>query len=402
MTEKLYYQDPNCYQFQANVKEKIQDSGKIGLVLDRTYFYPEGGGQPSDQGEIDGAQVHDVQVRDGKILHYINQDVTTDIVQAIVDKSRRRDYMQQHTGQHILSQSLLRANKINTVSVHFGDQETYIETDASTISDEILMEVENIANSVIRENMEVKTTWVDSSEVSKYNIRRPPPEVSRIRIVQVGDFDATACGGLHVSSTGQVGLCKITGAEKIRGRTRIHTKIGDRAFKDYQKKIALLKELGLYLTCGEDAIIKRIEDLNTDYTNLKREVTRYQTEWISSLVKDVLNTATTMQDVLYAQNVFDKVDNKVLKIFIEKVLSSPQRIVVGINKLDNQLNWMIGQSLKNPIDLKELINEILPLIDAKGGGNQELIQGGGKNIQGIEEFLKNLRIKLERKIKDHE
>jgi alanyl-tRNA synthetase len=402
MTEKLYYTDANCYRFQARILERVKNSGKLGLVLDRTYFYPEGGGQPSDQGEIEGVKVYDVQIKDEKILHYIDHDVKTTNIQASIDKDRRADYMQQHTGQHILSQSLLRVGKINTVSVHFGEQETYIETDANSISDQTLNDVQKMANWVIQENVEVKTSWVDSSEVSKYHIRRPPPDVSQVRIVQIGDFDATACGGLHVSSTGQVGLCKIIGSEKIRGRTRIHTKLGDRAFRDYQDKTLLLKALGLYLTCGEDAILKRIEDLNTDYGNIKRELTWYQTEWVSLLVNNILKSAPIINEIVYAQYVFNNVDNKVLKIFIEQVLSGPQRIAVVINKLDNQLTWMMGQSLKTRINLRELVNELLTIIDAIGGGNEELIQGGGKNTKGIEEFLEKLRLKLERKIKDYE
>jgi alanyl-tRNA synthetase len=248
----------------------------------------------------------------------------------------------------------------------------------------------------------VKTIWIDASEVDRYYIRRPPPAVSRVRIVQLGDFDATACGGLHVFSTGQIGLCKITGSEKIRGRTRIHAKVGDRAYRDYYHKTQLLKNIGLYLTCGEDAILKRIEDLSIDHTRLKREVVRYQAEWISLLVDDVFSNAPVIQGVTYAQYIFENVDNKILKLFIERALTVSQRIVLLINRKENQLNWMMGQSLEDPVELKVLLSDLLPIIDAKGGGSSELVQGGGKNTRGIDDFTNKVRIKLERKLKGHE
>jgi alanyl-tRNA synthetase len=226
--------------------------------------------------------------------------------------------------------------------------------------------------------------------------------VDTVRIVQIGDFDATACGGLHVTATGQVGLCKISGSEKIRGRTRIHTKIGNRAYRDYREKTRLLRDLGLFLTCGEDVILKRVEDLNASYSEAKKEINRYLSEWIPLLFKERLEKASLIDNITYIEQVFDQVDQKALKIFLELGLSESGRIVMLINRQADQLNWMIGHSIQEGFDLMELIREDLPLIDARGGGKGQLLQGGGRNVDGIEDFLLKIRQKLERKMKNHE
>ena len=276
MAEPLYYQDAYQFLFQANVIKRIETEGKLGIILDQTCFYPEGGGQPSDQGELNDIRVTEVRKISDEIIHFVNKALVSDVVQGRVDRERRLDYMQQHTGQHILSQSLLKVGNCNTVSVHFGDSYTAIETDSENISDETLKEVEKCANEIINQNIPVNLLWVDPEEVEQYHIRRPPPNVSKVRIVKIADFDAAACGGLHVSRTGEVGLIKITGQEKIRGRTRIHAKIGDRAFEDYAKKTELLRELGILLTCGEDVMVRRIHELSEQLKHAQREISKHQ------------------------------------------------------------------------------------------------------------------------------
>ena len=222
MTEALYYKNAYQFQFQAKVIKRVEIKDKGGVVLDQTCFYPEGGGQPADRGNLNGIRVSDVRKIDGEIIHFMDQPLPSDQVEGIVNQEWRLEYMQQHTGQHILSQALLKVGKCQTVSVHFGDSYTAIETNKEKISDQILNDVEKLANEIINENVPVNLLWVDPAEVDRYHIRRPPPDVSKVRIVQIENFDAAACGGLHISRTGEVGLVKVIGKEKIRGHTRVH------------------------------------------------------------------------------------------------------------------------------------------------------------------------------------
>jgi alanyl-tRNA synthetase len=306
--------------------------------------------------------------------------------------------MQQHTGQHILSQSLLRIGKFNTVSVHFGEIYTAIETDTEAIPEESIWEVENLANRIVTENTEVRIQWVDPAEVEKYHIRRPPPDVKKVRIVQVGDFDASACGGLHVSRTGEIGLIKIIGQEKIRGRIRIQAKIGKRAYADYHEKSSIVQEVSQLLTCGEDTMIRRVTDLDEQLREANRTIGRLQSELISYDVNQLIKSSPMIKGVLFIHKIFKNEDNKILKIFLEQVLTEANRVALAVNCMEGRRTWIAGDTVKVPFDLRALLNPILSKIDARGGGNEHLMQGGGKNCAGINDFIHQFTVNLEKEL----
>jgi len=396
MTQLLYYKDAYQFFFQAKVINRIETGDKIGIILDQTCFYPEGGGQPSDQGELNDVKVTDVRKIDDEIIHYIREPLESDVVEGKVDRTRRLDYMQQHTGQHILSQSLLRVGRCNTVSVHFGDSYTAIETDSKNISDNTLKDVEKLANKIINENVPVNLLWVNPDEVKQFHIRRPPPDVSKVRIVQIADFDAAACGGLHVSRTGEVGLIKITGQEKIRGHVRIHAKIGKRAYEDYHHKTILLQNLGKLLTCGEQVIEKRIHDLNEQLKNAQREITKLQSERLLGIAERAISRAVQINRILFIHQILENADHKVLKIFMDRVLDESGRLAAVFGNNEGHFNWMLGHSLASKLNLNDIIDDLLPLIEAKGGGSPSLFQGAGNKSAGISQFIDQLKQKLER------
>ena len=396
MTKQLYYQDAYQLEFDAKVIGRIEKDQRVGVILDQTCFYPEGGGQPSDQGKLNQVRVYDVQKIDDNIVHFIDPDLKLDAVEGSIDGNRRHDFMQQHTGQHILSQTLLRIGRYNTVSVHFGDTYTAIETDATDIPEKSVKAIEKLANEVIRKNLPVKILWVDPEQVEKFNIRRPPPDVEKVRIVQVGDFDASACGGLHISNTGEVGMVKIIGQERIRGRTRIHAKIGDRLLEDYSRKIEILRELGTLLTCGEDVMVKRVIDLQEQLKNVQRDVITLQSDRMTNLAKESVSQGKQIRHILFVQQILENADHTLLKIFVDRVLTSPGRLVVVFGTFDGRFNWVISHSLGQGLNLAQWIQDLLPLINAKGGGSPVLVQGVGQNPAGIQTFIKNIIQKLER------
>jgi len=310
--------------------------------------------------------------------------------------------MQQHTGQHILSQSILRVGKCNTVSVHFGDDYTAVETDASAIPSSKYLEIEEVANRIIQQNLPVKIEWVDPEEVERFQIRRPPPEVKKVRIVQVGDFDASACGGLHVASTGEVGLLKIIGDEKIRGRIRIHALIGQRAFADYDRKLKVVQELCRMLSCRESTLVQQVQNISEQLKDTQKNLQKFQTEKISLLAQESIHEAILINNVLVIQRIFENTDNKLLKVFVDSVLEKPGRVVVVVSKKGEELNWMAGHSLSRPLHLAELCESILGLIEGRGGGKPGFIQGGGKKVTGITQFLGEFTKKLAEELRKHE
>lgn len=402
MTLKIYYDNPYQFDFQAKVVRTVQKNGRWGVILDQTCFYPQGGGQPADRGFLNESTVYDVQLEEAEIIHYIDRPISDNSVHGRVDKVRRFDFMQQHTGQHILSQSLLRVGKWNTVSVHFGEDYVAIETDAADIPLEKYGEVERVANQIVLKNVAVKIEWVDPAEVERFHIRRPPPDVKKVRIVQVGDFDASACGGLHVSSTGEVGLIKIIGEEKIRGHIRIHALIGQRAFADYHRKMKTVQNLCCLLSCGEDSLIQRVQDMAEQLKDAQRNLARIQAESMASLAKETLADAIKIGEILFVHRTFDHTDNKLLKVFVDSVLSESGRIVVALSRNGEQVNWMVGHSLVRPLNLIEFCAPLLAIIDAKGGGKPDFVQGGGKKAMGIPQFIGEFKQKIEKELYRHE
>lgn len=373
MTEKLFYHDPTLLEFDASITDYAENGALLEVALDRTAFFPGGGGQPSDRGTLGGARVVDMKERDDDIVHVVESQKGLGPgvrVHGSVDGLRRRDFMIQHTGQHVLSQALLATGGLPTVSVHFGDETTTVELDAPSVPEAVLHEAEERANSIVRENRPIRVHEVDSSEVSRFPLRRTPPEVGRLRIVEVGSFDWAACSGLHVGATGEIILIKIVGQERIRGRTRIHALIGPRAMDDYGRKITLARNLTRLLTCGESDIASRVEELLRTIRENERELKRLRAE------RAVLDADSTAQSRLVSR-VFDGAGVDYLKAFAERVVASPGRAVVVVDRSADGFQWIIAHSLGDAVTLPQLVTPFFSKAGARGGGRGAWMQGGG-------------------------
>ncbi len=223
-TEKLFYQDSYMRAFTARVlKAERDEQGHFYVVLDRTAFYPTGGGQPHDTGTLNSVHVYDVEEIGGEVRHYIEDpvDVHHEIAGEI-DWERRFDHMQQHAGQHILSAAFAEMVGYQTVSFHLGQQICSIDLDAVDLTDEEIMQVENKANDIILENRPVETRWVSAEELSQYPLRKEVSVSDNIRLVIIPDFDYNGCGGTHPNSTGQVSALKMLHWEKQKKKVRVY------------------------------------------------------------------------------------------------------------------------------------------------------------------------------------
>lgn len=386
VTEKLYYSDPSMLEFDARVTEAVVREGRCEAVLDRTCFYPGGGGQPSDRGTLGAAKVIEVGYRDDEIVHVVEPALGPGQVHGSVDAGRRRDFMEQHTGQHIFSQALLAAGGLETVSVHFGDDDTTIELKAEAVGERALRDAEDIANSVIKENRRVLLHEIDRSEVSRFPLRRTPPEAGRLRIVEVEGFDWAACGGVHVASTGAVFLAKAVGLEKIRGRVRVHVMLGRRALEDYGRKISLVQGLSRALTCGEPSIADRVEELVKNEREAARELRRLK---IVQAVSDADESAAAAREVGGARivrHVFDAAGPDYLKAFADRVVASPGRVVIAVDRGTDVFRWIVAHSLGDRADLPGLLAGPMGIADAKGGGRGGRMQGVGARVDAVSAF----------------
>jgi alanyl-tRNA synthetase len=210
-TEKVYYQDPYKQSFTTKLVKQAQDkNGGYYVVLEKTIFYPTGGGQPHDTGMINGVHVYEVEEIDGEIRHYVEQPIEShnEIIGEIA-WDRRFDHMQQHTGQHILSAAFEEVYGYKTVSFHLGKELCTIDLEISNLNEEEANQTEELANKIILENRPIETKWITEAELSHYSLRKELSVSENIRLVIIPNFDYNGCGGTHPNSTGQVSAIKI-------------------------------------------------------------------------------------------------------------------------------------------------------------------------------------------------
>jgi alanyl-tRNA synthetase len=394
MTERLYYTDAYRFAFDARVLSSRQGPKGWETVPDRTCFYPGGGGQPADRGTLAGRAVIALEERGDDVVHVLDGEPVGVEVHGEIDAARRLDFMAQHTGEHLLSQCLLAAGNLATVSVHFGDETTTIEVAAETAPETVLAGAERHANAIARENRAVRTRELDREEALRLPLRRRPPEGERLRIVEIDGCDMAACGGVHVASTGSIAPVKITGVERIRGRTRIHFLVGERAVADYSRKLALSQALSRLLTCGEGDIAKRVGDIAESERSLSRELRRLRVAQAGPAALEAVakgrpfSTKPAGGSRLFVSRLFDGFGEEPVKAFVDAALSEPGRVVVAVDRSPDGIRWTVAHSLgAGSVDLAVLMKPVIAALGLRGGGRQALVQGAGTDPAGAEPFV---------------
>lgn len=444
-TEKLFQSNPYQETFSAHIVNQYQKDGNWIIELDRTCFYPGGGGQPPDTGWINELPVVNVTRQDDTILHILDQPVLsadksaplrnvaqqtgpqsagsqsagsqfagpqsagpepTDRVAGRIDFVRRLDYMQQHTGQHIISASFVKTGDYPTVSVHLGETYTAVEIDVKEISERALLQVEETANAVINRNVPVTTFFIESAELHKYPLRRPAPNVDRVRIVEIEDCDRAACGGTHLRRTGEVGLIKYIGKERIRKRIRTHWKIGGRAYQDYAEKTRILSTLSQELTCGFDDIHSQILSLKDFVKEQGLMIKKLEKDMIHVEMKELLNGAALMGPCKFVTARYVDRSQEWLKILTGEIIKLPGIFLVFFAGDSDQpdsgrsdltrIHWIAAKSPDVDLSVIELIKPHLDEMGGKGGGSHELCQGIVRNADGIERFLESVTNAIEK------
>jgi alanyl-tRNA synthetase len=396
MTRTLFYDDPDLLEFRARVMEVRRNDDRAELVLDRTAFYPEGGGQPADHGSVAGVTVTHVRKEGDVIYHLLDRHDPGDLepgseVTARVDAARRRDYRQQHTGQHILSAALMRVGNYPTVSVHQGSDYTTIEIDAEEIPPADLEAVERLANEAIEADLPITAEWVDEREIHRYPLRRPPKVSGTIRVVQVGDLDCVACGGIHLERTGRVRLVRVYSVETIRGHVRIAWKIGDRALAHYRRCSEIVSELGSTLSAQPEEIPERVEKQETQVKEAQLEARRLNKRLHFLVARSLLSDAETERGRRIITAEFDDEPRDFLRGVTEELVEHTGVAACLVNRAEGRVQWSIGIAPGASVSFNDLRSELLPSIDGKGGGKPPIWQGVGTRVEGAGEFLTQFR-----------
>jgi alanyl-tRNA synthetase len=391
MTEQTYYNDQYKRADSSQVQRVDQLKKNYGIVLDRTIFYPEGGGQPGDTGFVGSSRIIDTKNRDGDIYHITEKSPEFqpgDVVNCTLDWGRRYDYMQQHSGQHILSGVMHSLFEIATVSVHQGEEYLTIETDREEVSEEEILAVEYETNRIITQNIPITILTVDEAAAGKMNLRRAPKVSGVVRLVQVGEYDIVACGGMHVSDSSEVRLVSWIGLEKIRGQLRLIWKVGDRALLDYREKTEIVKKLSEIYSSPQSMIVTSAVAREEQLRIAQQTVSELETVVVRLKMTELAAQAVSYNDILVIVGDFSAEGSGFLKNAVRNLPTDKPLVFCGVQKLgETELIWSIAANQENLVDFPAVRKILFPLIDAKGGGKPPVWQGKGNSIDGIDQFI---------------
>ena len=369
-TRRLYFEDAYLTEFEAEVIEKFDHQGKPAVVLEQTCFYPESGGQPADRGTLDGAAVVHVFEDDGRIVHLLDGELAAIRVRGAIDWDRRFDHMQQHSGQHILSQSFVELLAGETLSFHLGEQVSTLEIGIKDVRDIDVEKVEARANGVVFSDLEIKTYFVPPEKIETVPLRKPPKKEGMIRVVEVGGFDYSACGGTHCRRTGEVGLIKITRWERIRGNLRFEFLCGRRALRDYGWKNRSLLDLSARMSVHERDVAAAVEKICQESRETRKKVRKLQEQTALYEAQEIIKTA----DGRVITAVWtEKAPEEAKALALHIIRAGEYAALFGIRGGEND-HLIFASSEKLPFNMRDLIPIALSLVRGKGGGGPTLVE----------------------------
>jgi alanyl-tRNA synthetase len=377
----LYQDDPTKLEFEASVVEMVTlPHGRKGVVLDQTYFYPTGGGQEYDTGQIDAARVVEVYKDEGHsyLVHVVEGEIQTSRVHAHIDAERRLRHMQHHTAQHLLTQCLLRQTGYETVSANInGYNPSTLDIQASKIGKSDLDQAELLANRIIYEDRVVKTYIVSSEELKSIPLRRPPKVSENIRIVEIDGFDYSPCGGTHVQQTGRIGLVKVLKAERQNDRLRIYFIAGLQAMEVFSQMYDMVSSLANRMSISwqdiPQVVSKQVDQLSTlqkDFLELRSASIRYE-------ARELVEKVEEYAGIRLLRASFEGRPVNELRLLAEELKQIPD-LVSFLATYDGQKVALIVTCGEASIkDARQLLNSQLATINGRGGGDAKLAQGGG-------------------------
>lgn len=381
MTRRLYYDDSYATRFSAVVVERLAVDDRPAIILDQTYFYPASGGQPADKGWINDVPVLDVFARedDAAVVHVLANDMPGDAAACWVDWERRFDHMQHHTGQHILTQAFVQVAGANTVGFHLSLDSVTIDLDKINIPVEAVEQVEELANRVVWENRPVTARLVKADEADGIRMRKIPGHLltDGLRVIEVADFDLTACGGTHVACTGEIGIIKVLKLERRGDKTRVEFRCGRRALRDYRQKNAAVSAAVTALTCGAEEIEGAILALQEDVRGLTRSLKAASGQLIAYEAERLLGETVETNGIRIVKKDFNDREPSELKHLAMQLTAAPS-VIVLLGTSGEKAHLVFARSANLPHDMNALIKQAFAQLGAgRGGGQPALAQGGG-------------------------
>ncbi len=405
MTEHLYYSDSFLYEFDAEVLDfATAPDSRPALILDRSAFYPTSGGQIFDTGWIvaDGTPkllvTEVLEQDDGTILHLLETPVSLEKgtrVRGMIDADRRRDHMQQHSGQHVLSAAFVKLFDIPTVSFHMGADACSIDLDTKTLTSPQVEEAEALANAVVTENRPVGMRYVTQEEAHGLGLRKlPPAQRDQLRLIDIRDFDLSACGGTHVASTAQIGAILLRKIEKVRQGYRVEFVCGTRAVATARRDYTTLSEAAGLLSSQLSDVPQQARKLQDDLRT-SRKATDHLLAEIAELSASrwLAETPETAGRKVVTEKFVDR-DLTFIKLLAQKLTRQSPNVIALLASTAGQPTLVFSCSAGLPFDMNALMKETLEKLGGRGGGTKDMAQGGPQKVEAMGAVLNELADRL--------
>ena len=379
MTEKLFYQDSHRSTFTAIVQEVRPSGNGYEIILDRTAFFPEGGGQSSDTGSLGGVSVSDVQELDGKIIHYTDGPLVEGTeVEGCIDWTERFSKMQQHTGEHIVSGLIHKIYGYHNVGFHLGTDSVTLDFNG-VVPKEKLHEIEQLANEAVAKNLPVQVLYPTDEELSKISYRSKIEIEGQVRIVVIDGYDVCACCAPHVKQTGEIGLIKLVGMQNYKGGVRISMLCGFRALEDYYQKEKNNREIAVMLSAKEYETAVEVERLQEELAMKKAKIAELEQKFLEQKVE----TLDVSGEIVC---LFEETDPVMTREMVNLLLKKGAKMAAVFSGNEREgYRYVLGSRSLDVRKNGKLLNEAF---HGRGGGKPEMVQG---TVQGkreeIEAFL---------------
>jgi alanyl-tRNA synthetase len=376
LTERLYYDDPYLREFDATIVERTTHDGKTAIALDRTAFYPTSGGQPFDVGTLGGARVVDVvDAEDGRLLHVIDRLPDGSAVRGAIDWTRRFDHMQQHTGQHVLSAAFDHLLGARTESFHLGTESSTIDL-AREPSGADVARAEAEANRIVWEDRAVTIRYAAAEEAATLGLRKESKREGTLRLIDIQDFDLSACGGTHVARTGAIGVIAIAATERFRGGLRVTFLCGGRALTGFRVLRDVVAGSVSALSVLPAELPAAIERLQGESKEQRRQLKDLQGRLAGQEADALADAAVDAGATRLVAAVLPGWDAAALKTIAARIAERSRHVAVLVGDPPT-MPIVVARAADAAVDAGAVVKQLVQRHGGKGGGRPELAQGGG-------------------------
>jgi len=380
-TQTLYMEDPTTLEFEVQVIElQTLPDGRVGALLDRTYFYPTGGGQEHDTGEIAGVRVLEVykEGEPARLVHVLEREIPTGPARARIDRERRLRHMQHHTAQHLLTQCFLRLFGLETVSANInGITPTTLDLPTPSLPEGALQQAEGLANEMIYANLPVKWYFVAPQELDRLPLRKPPKVQENIRVVEIEGFDWTPCGGTHCDRTGVIGVVKIVKSERVNEKTRVHFVAGLQALEYFRLLHELVTETAVSMSLHPRDLPAAVRRQGEALRAAERELQGLRALKLQNEARDLYEKGERMGERRAIQAAYPGRAAQELRALGDELRKLPGAVAALAGYEGGKLALVAACAPDSHVNARDLLLKITAPLGLRGGGDATLAQGGG-------------------------